>query len=570
MAVLYAHLHDDPPKLSERRKGCPPGLDAVIAKALDKSPDRRFATCEELILAARVVDRRGRPAGGVLVVAPAPVVGRRRRYPQRRPDSLPTPTGQRDPARRRPLVDLHADRRDRARRPARDRAARRPGRGRPRAPRASRSASACEIIEAADARGDAGARARPPARRRARRRQRAAAPAVAPRCAPTRSRATRRSCCSAPAATPAAARSRPWAPTTRWPRRSRRCSCRSSCASCSGPAPSPDERSGPRMWLHVRTGPDAGTAVELPASGPFVLGRQRGCDLIVRDTRASRRHVGADARRRRRPAPARPRVGQRHVRGRPPGRGGAARGRRGASGSATRARGDVAARPPPAEPVPMATHRTPAGATAMAPRVATQSMVRRLVDAGTQRASRTALLAGAARRGGGPVVVVLLATGVLGGERRRGAARGRARRARDRAGRDARGGTRSGTGSGWVLDAAAGLIVTNAHVVNQGDDVPGRGGRAHAAASVARLRRARTSRCCRCGPRRGCVTAPLAPAGRVEQGETVVALGFPARRCAPATRSARRPASSPARARPSATRRPTSPPTRASCRPTPR
>src|SRR4051812_795903 len=55
MAVLYAHLHDDPPKLSERRKGLPIGLDAVVAKALDKSPDRRFATCEELILAARVV-----------------------------------------------------------------------------------------------------------------------------------------------------------------------------------------------------------------------------------------------------------------------------------------------------------------------------------------------------------------------------------------------------------------------------------------------------------------------------------------------------------------------------------
>ena len=55
MSVLYAHLHDEPPKISERRKGLPPGLDAVIEKAMDKSPDRRFSTCEELILAARVV-----------------------------------------------------------------------------------------------------------------------------------------------------------------------------------------------------------------------------------------------------------------------------------------------------------------------------------------------------------------------------------------------------------------------------------------------------------------------------------------------------------------------------------
>jgi serine/threonine protein kinase len=55
MAVLYAHLHDEPPKVSEKRPQLPSGLDAVIAKAMDKSPERRFATCEELVLAARVV-----------------------------------------------------------------------------------------------------------------------------------------------------------------------------------------------------------------------------------------------------------------------------------------------------------------------------------------------------------------------------------------------------------------------------------------------------------------------------------------------------------------------------------
>src|SRR3954463_8378371 len=45
------------------------------------------------------------------------------------------------------------------------------------------------------------------------------------------------------------------------------------------------------MWLQVRTGPDAGTAVELPDDRPFVLGRQQGSDLVVRDARASRRHA---------------------------------------------------------------------------------------------------------------------------------------------------------------------------------------------------------------------------------------------------------------------------------------
>jgi serine/threonine-protein kinase len=55
MAVLYAHLHDPPPKLSERRRGLPSGLDAVLEKGMDKQPDRRFNTCEEMIHAARVV-----------------------------------------------------------------------------------------------------------------------------------------------------------------------------------------------------------------------------------------------------------------------------------------------------------------------------------------------------------------------------------------------------------------------------------------------------------------------------------------------------------------------------------
>ena len=60
MAVLYAHLHDEPPKLTDKRKGLPAGLDAVMAKALDKSPERRFATCDEFIEAARaVVDAAG-------------------------------------------------------------------------------------------------------------------------------------------------------------------------------------------------------------------------------------------------------------------------------------------------------------------------------------------------------------------------------------------------------------------------------------------------------------------------------------------------------------------------------
>ena len=45
------------------------------------------------------------------------------------------------------------------------------------------------------------------------------------------------------------------------------------------------------MWLEVLSGEDAGRVVALPEGRPFVLGRVQGADLVIRDARASRRHV---------------------------------------------------------------------------------------------------------------------------------------------------------------------------------------------------------------------------------------------------------------------------------------
>ena len=60
VAVIYAHLSEPPPKLTALRPELATGLDGVIAKALDKSPDRRFPTCTDLINAARgVIDAAG-------------------------------------------------------------------------------------------------------------------------------------------------------------------------------------------------------------------------------------------------------------------------------------------------------------------------------------------------------------------------------------------------------------------------------------------------------------------------------------------------------------------------------
>ncbi|MGZ8648535.1 MAG: protein kinase domain-containing protein [Solirubrobacteraceae bacterium] len=60
VAVIYAHLSEEAPRLSSLRPELPEGLDAVMAKALDKSPDRRFPSCGDMISAARaVIDAAG-------------------------------------------------------------------------------------------------------------------------------------------------------------------------------------------------------------------------------------------------------------------------------------------------------------------------------------------------------------------------------------------------------------------------------------------------------------------------------------------------------------------------------
>jgi serine/threonine protein kinase len=53
VAVLNAHLHAPPPRLSKAAPGLPSGLEHVIQKALSKSPLDRYATPGELIAAAR-------------------------------------------------------------------------------------------------------------------------------------------------------------------------------------------------------------------------------------------------------------------------------------------------------------------------------------------------------------------------------------------------------------------------------------------------------------------------------------------------------------------------------------
>src|SRR3954454_4116466 len=53
LAVVYAHLNERAPRLSDVRPELPEGLDAVLRPATAKDPGDRFASCTELVRAAR-------------------------------------------------------------------------------------------------------------------------------------------------------------------------------------------------------------------------------------------------------------------------------------------------------------------------------------------------------------------------------------------------------------------------------------------------------------------------------------------------------------------------------------
>jgi hypothetical protein len=65
LATIYAHLSEPPPPLALRQPGLPPAVDEVLARVLAKSPDDRYATCQEFAEALRsAVSQQAYPAGG--------------------------------------------------------------------------------------------------------------------------------------------------------------------------------------------------------------------------------------------------------------------------------------------------------------------------------------------------------------------------------------------------------------------------------------------------------------------------------------------------------------------------
>jgi hypothetical protein len=49
VAMLYAHMQEPPPSVTAVRRGLPPAVDAVIARAMAKPAGDRYATCGELV-----------------------------------------------------------------------------------------------------------------------------------------------------------------------------------------------------------------------------------------------------------------------------------------------------------------------------------------------------------------------------------------------------------------------------------------------------------------------------------------------------------------------------------------
>ena len=81
VAVLWAHLQDEPPLLSSGRPELPEAADGVLAKALAKDPEERQATCGQLVRELRAALGEGGSSTAQTVAGP--VLPRRRRRPLR-------------------------------------------------------------------------------------------------------------------------------------------------------------------------------------------------------------------------------------------------------------------------------------------------------------------------------------------------------------------------------------------------------------------------------------------------------------------------------------------------------
>jgi S1-C subfamily serine protease len=279
------------------------------------------------------------------------------------------------------------------------------------------------------------------------------------------------------------------------------------------------------VWLTIRSGHDRGRSVDV-SDGLVVLGRDDACDVVVDDARVSRRHVELAPRG----------DGRVALRDLGSSNGTFVNGKRVESallegGEQIQVGGTV-----------LASSRTEPGVRAGATELGSLSALtqtpsavhRRLVERSLRRVTvlATAAIATVAAS------VLLLWTGVLplGGDDGAAVERVVARVASSTVLVEVRReGRRVGGGTGWVLDGADGLVVTNAHVVNGGTSILVGNGGGLVDAAIVGVAPCDDLAVLRVHGLADLKSLPLGDQSSLEQGETVVAVGYPANASAEAS-----------------------------------
>lgn len=277
------------------------------------------------------------------------------------------------------------------------------------------------------------------------------------------------------------------------------------------------------MRIEIRSGPAAGTAIEVDR--PLVLGRDGGCDVVLDDDKASRRH-----------ATVTPRAdGTVEVEDLGSTNGTYVDGQRIGARTTLRAGstltiGDTALAATDGAPSEGA-RTTLEAPPAPAASPATPSRIERIaLGRSIERSQRIAATVGLAAVAA-VVVVVLFLTGVIGGDERPTVPQVIAQATHSTVQiRRFLAETSENAGSGWVYDAERGLIVTNAHVVNEAARFAVRLGEedGERAAEVVAVAPCEDLAVLRVEDTSGLETMPLGSQADLVQGEDVIALGYPA------------------------------------------
>jgi len=277
-----------------------------------------------------------------------------------------------------------------------------------------------------------------------------------------------------------------------------------------------DPRATEPIWLTIRSGEASGRSVTVDEAS-VVLGRGQECDLVVPDPKASRRHVSIT------PLPD----GRASLVDLGAANGTFVNGRRVRSaeleGNEQIQLGDT---------IVVSSHgESPsAGGTVIgdSPPAQSQSMIHRLV---LQRSVRRATVTSGLAVAVAVVLGVLLATGLLS------SSGGKSATAVEDVVREAEPSTvvvdashsdgEGDSGTGWVLDARSGLIVTNAHVVDGRVNLEvGIGGELRKASLVG-ISPCEDLAVLRVQDPSGLEATPLGSQSAVRRGQTAVALGYP-------------------------------------------